>query len=151
MKLSKNFSLREMTASQTAERMGIDNYPTVVQIARLKQLCENILQPLRDHVGFPVIISSGFRSEALNTHIGGSAKSQHCKGQAVDIDNGDDVQNIDIFGFIRRNCSFDQVIWEFGSDTAPSWIHVSYKSEDSNRNQVLRARKVAGKTVYTEM
>lgn len=138
-------------ASQTATRLGIDNHPTVVQTARLKQLCENVLQPLRDHVGFPVIVSSGFRSEDLNTHIGGSTKSQHCKGQAADIDNGDDVQNIDIFGFIRRNCSFDQLIWEFGNDTAPSWVHVSFVSDDANRKQVLRAKKVGGKTVYVEM
>lgn len=147
--LSKNLSLSEMTKSITALRLGVKNEPTGEHIENMKLLAENIFQPIRNHFKAPIHISSGYRSEALNKAIGGSQTSQHSKGQAMDIDNdGTKISNTDIFNFIKDNLVFDQLIWEFGTDKKPDWVHVSYK-KTGNRKQVLRARKVNGKTVYT--
>tara|TARA_R110001606_G_scaffold219342_2_gene367201 strand:- start:5812 stop:6261 length:450 start_codon:yes stop_codon:yes gene_type:complete len=146
MKLSNNFSLAEMTRSSTATKKGIDNTPNSSQIENLLILCDNVLQPLRDALG-PIVISSGFRSVKLNTAIGGSSSSQHCalKGAASDIDLG--LLNAKVFNYIKSNLIWDQLIWEFGSEDCPSWVHVSF-NEGHNRKQILKAIKKDGKTKY---
>ena len=143
MKLSKNLNLAEVTRSETAKRRKIDNAPTDEHIENLKILAANIFQPMRDHFGKPIYISSGYRSEALNKAIKGSKTSQHCKGEALDIDNdnaNNGVTNRDIFEFIRDNLKFDQLINEFPVKGKPSWVHVSY-SKTQQRNQILKAYK----------
>jgi len=132
--LSKNFALEEFTRSATANRLGIINQPGPAEIAALGLLVQNVLQPLRDGVGFPIIISSGYRSPKLNEAIGGATKSQHMKGQAADLVSQD---NAKLFNYIMTNLPFDQLIWEAGNDEQPDWIHVSYKPS-FNRNRVLR-------------
>ena len=146
MNLSKNFTLKEMTKSVTAKRLGIDNTPDDQQIAFMVELCENVLQPLRDALG-PITISSGLRVPALNKAIGGSSSSQHCalRGAAADIDM--DEKNAEAFNYIKDNLIFDQLIWEFGDNDCPDWVHVSYHY-GHNRGQVLKAVKKNGKTTY---
>ena len=151
MKLSKNLSLGEFTNSQTAKRRGIDNTPTIEHLEAAKALAENIFQPMRDHFGKPIWISSGYRSKALNEAIGGSKTSQHSKGEAIDIDmdHRDGPQNEDIFYYIKEHLDFDQLIWEFGTDERPSWVHVSYKKDGPQRGVILKAKKnSSGKTYY---
>lgn len=137
MKLSKNFSLDELTKSQTALRMGIDNEPTPGDLYNLSQLCDNILQPVREHFGKPVTVSSGYRSVALCEAIGSSAKSQHAKGEAADFEIMG-IDNKEVAVWIRDNLDFDQLILEFYKDGEPSsgWIHCSYS--DNNRGSVLK-------------
>lgn len=143
MKLSKNLSLKEMTKSRTALRRGIDNSPTPEHIENMKALAENIFQPIRDYFGVPIYISSGYRSEALNNAIGGSKTSQHSKGQAIDLDRDAHSQphNSDLFIFVKDNLDFDQMIWEFGTDDNPDWVHISYNPDGKQRNQLLVAYK----------
>lgn len=143
MKLSKNLTLAEVTRSETAKRRKIDNTPTEEHIENLKILANNVFQPLRDYFGVPIYISSGYRSELLNKAIKGSKTSQHCKGEAIDIDNdnaNNGVTNRHIFEYIRDNLKFDQLINEFPIKGNPSWVHVSF-SKDQQRNQVLKAYK----------
>lgn len=150
-KLSANFSLQEFTRSDTAKRKGIDNNPTLEHCEAAIALAENIFQPIREHFAVPIFVSSGYRSAALNKAIGGSATSQHSKGEAIDIDMDDrkGPENEDVFHYIRENLPFDQLIWEFGTDTRPDWVHVSYKKDGPQRGQILRARRnSAGKTYY---
>jgi zinc D-Ala-D-Ala carboxypeptidase len=137
VKLSKNFSLDELTKSQTALRMGIDNEPTPGDLYNLSQLCDNILQPVREHFGKPVTVSSGYRSVALCEAIGSSAKSQHAKGEAADFEIMG-IDNKEVAVWIRDNLDFDQLILEFYKDGEPSsgWIHCSYS--DDNRGSVLK-------------
>ena len=154
MKLSKNLTLREATKSNTANRLGIDNTPEEFDIKNLRAIAEEVFQPLRDHFGVPLYISSGFRSKELNKVIGGSKYSQHKSGQALDIDADvyGRVTNRELFRFIKENLIFDQLIWEFGDDDSPDWVHVSYRNEGAyapnqpaNRKQVKRAyRDVKG-------
>lgn len=148
MKLSKNFSLAELTKSQAALRLGLDNSPTPLVVQSLEQLCINVLQPVRDYFG-PVIISSGYRSERLNGAIGGSNTSQHCFGQAADFECPGN-SNYDVAAWISKNLPFDQLILEFYTAGNPSsgWIHVSWKNDQINRNKILTASKEGGKTVY---
>lgn len=148
MKLSNNFTLQEMVHSHTANQKRIVNEPNEAQIENLRILCENVLQPLRDALG-PIHISSGFRSVKLNTAIGGSSSSQHCalKGAASDIDMG--KRNAEVFNYIKDHLVWDQLIWEFGTDENPSWVHVSY-NEGHNRKQILKAIKQGGKTKYIQ-
>ena len=145
MKLSDNFTLAEMTKSSTAKRLGIDNTPNPQQLENLVELCHKVLQPLRDAIG-PINISSGLRVPELNKAVGGSATSQHCamNGAAADIDVQD---NKEVFDFIKNNLQFDQLIWEFGDDSNPAWVHVSYKTEN-NRGEILEAFKKNGRTQY---
>jgi len=149
MQLSKNLALAEVTRSETAKRRGISNMPTPEHIENFKKLAENVFQPIRDHFGVPIRISSGYRSAALNKAIGGASSSQHCKGEAIDIDmDGTTVTNKQIFDFIKDNVNFDQLIWEFGTDTNPDWVHVSYNSDGAQRKQILKAIKKGGATSY---
>jgi len=149
MQLSKNLSLAEVTRSETAKRKGISNMPTPEHLENFKKLAENVFQPIREHFGKPIHISSGYRSKALNTAVGGSLSSQHCTGEAIDIDmDGTEITNAEIFHFIKDNLNFDQMIWEFGTDKNPDWVHVSYESNGNQRKQILVAKRVSGKTVY---
>lgn len=143
MKLSKNLELSEAIRSETAKRIGINNMPTDDHIDNLKVLASNVFQPIRDHFKKPIRISSGYRSKSLNSALkGSSATSQHMTGEAIDIDNdGTSVSNLEIFQFIKDNLDFDTLIWEFGDDESPSWVHVSYRNGRNQRNRVLRATK----------
>lgn len=152
MNLSKNLSLKEVVKSNTATRLGIDNTPSDQAINNLKAIAEHVFQPLRDHFGRPVGISSGYRSPDLNKAIKGSRKSQHMVGEALDIDADiyGGLSNKDIFDYIKDNLTFDQLIWEFGDDESPAWVHVSYKQNDINRGRILRAhRDINGQTYYS--
>ena len=148
MKLSKNFSLKEMTKSQTALRRGIDNEPGDEEEANLQQLCEQVLQKVRDHFGKPVTVKSGYRSPELNKAIGGSTTSDHCKGMAADIEIPG-VSNYELADWIKENCEFRQLILEFYTPGVPDsgWVHVSYNYEE-NEKKVMTALKEDGKTVY---
>ena len=149
MQLSKNLSLAEVMRSETAKRKGISNMPTPEHIENFKKLAENVFQPIREHFGVPIHISSGYRSKALNTAVGGSLSSQHCKGEAIDIDmDGTTITNKQIFDFVKDNVNFDQMIWEFGTDANPDWVHVSYNSDGPQRKQILKAVKSGGATKY---
>jgi hypothetical protein len=149
MNLTENFKLHEMTDSLTAKKRGIDNTPYDEKVINnLKDLCENVLEPLRAIIKKPIIISSGYRSGQLNSYIGGAISSQHVSGQAADISMG--MNNAEVFKAIVENIEFDQLIWEFGSNENPEWVHVSFSSTH-NRKQILRAAKEHGKTVYLPM
>jgi len=150
MNLSKNLSLAEMISSESAKRNGIKNEPTAEHLDNMKKLAKNVFQPIRDHFNTPIHISSGYRSLALNKAIKGSLSSQHCSGEAMDIDmDGTDITNAKIFNYIKDNLVFDQLIWEFGTDKNPDWVHVSYESKGKQRKQILKAIKKNGKTAYT--
>lgn len=151
MKLSKNLSLSEMTKSNTAKRKGISNQPTEDHMENMIDLANVIFQPIRNHFGVPIHISSGYRSEELNKAINGSKSSQHCKGEAIDIDMDykSGPSNAEVFNFIKDNLDFDQLIWEFGDENNPSWVHVSYDTDFGQRKQMLVAYKNSkGKTKY---
>lgn len=154
LKLSPNFNLSEFTKSQTAARLGIDNSPTDEQIENIRSLVLNVLQPIRDTFKKPVIINSGFRSSKLNAAIRGSKNSQHCFGEAADIEIIG-VSNYDLAKFIESNISFDQLILENYTQGEPNsgWVHVSYKRDGNQRpngpNKVLTAFFDAkGKVTY---
>ena len=149
MQLSKNLALAEVMRSETAKRKGISNMPTPEHIENFKLLAENVFQPIRDHFGVPIILSSGYRSKELNTAVGGALSSQHCTGEAIDIDmDGTTVKNAEVFNFIKDNLNFDQLIWEFGTDSNPDWVHVSYESTGKQRKQILQAVKSGKGTSY---
>lgn len=147
--VSKNISYKEATHSTTAKRLGIDNTPDSEQFSNMVYVAENVFQPIREHFGVPIYVSSFFRSEALNKAIRGSSSSTHMKGEAMDLDADvyGKVSNADIFHYIKDNLEVDQLIWEFGTDQNPAWVHVSL-SKGNNRNQILVAKRVDGKTVY---
>jgi zinc D-Ala-D-Ala carboxypeptidase len=151
MNLSKSFTLNELTKSQEATRLGIENIPNEEHIENLKILCENILQPLRDYYGMPVSVSSGYRSVVLCEAVGSSSKSQHTKGQAADFEIFG-VSNKDVADFIVQNLEYDQCILEFWNENDPNsgWVHCSY-SVNGNRKQYLKAQKIDGKIVYSPM
>jgi hypothetical protein len=112
-------------------------------------IANHVFEPLREYVGGPIKINSMFRSEALNRAIGGSSRSQHCQGRAIDLDDTfGHKTNAEMFNYIKDNLNFDQLIWEFGDDTNPDWIHVSFVSNDENRGRCLKAEKVNGRTSY---
>jgi zinc D-Ala-D-Ala carboxypeptidase len=148
-KISKHISGREAIESYTAKRKGIENIPSEYQLTNMVAVAENVFEPLRKWVGGPIKINSFFRSPELNKAIGGSGKSQHCEGRAIDID---DVyghkSNAEMYNYIKNNLDFDQLIWEFGTDDNPDWVHVSYVSVDGNRRRCLKAEKVNNKTTY---
>lgn len=148
-KISKHITLREGIESFTAKRKGIENTPSEYQLTNMVGVAENVFEPLREWVSGPIKINSFFRSKELNKAIGGSAKSQHCEGRAIDID---DVYghktNAEMYNYIKNNLDFDQLIWEFGTDENPGWVHVSYVSADENRKRCLKAEKIKGRTTY---
>jgi hypothetical protein len=147
--ISKHISYKEGTYSNTATRLGINNTPNDDQLSNMKLVAEKIFEPLRSYVGEPIKINSFFRCPKLNTAIGGSHKSQHCKGQAMDIDDVfSSFTNAEMYYWIKENLDFDQMIWEFGDDGNPDWIHVSYVSPENNRNRCLKAYREDGKTKY---
>tara|TARA_B100001113_G_C21048750_1_gene595732 strand:+ start:19 stop:480 length:462 start_codon:yes stop_codon:yes gene_type:complete len=150
MKISDHITYAEAIHSQTAKRKGIDNTPNPNQVETMKLTAEKIFEPLRKWVGGPIKVNSFFRSAELNTAIGGSKTSQHCKGQAIDIDDVyGNKTNAEMYNWIKDNLNFDQMIWEFGTDMNPNWVHVSYVSEEDNRNKCLKAYKDdMGKTKY---
>ncbi len=151
MQISKHLSLAEVSRSETAKRKGIYNTPSGAHLENFKKLAENIFEPIREHFAVPIHISSGYRSKELNTAIGGSLTSQHCQGEAIDIDmdgSPSGVSNADVFNYIKNKLNFDQLIWEFGTDKNPDWVHVSYESTGKQRKQILKAVKSGGKTSY---
>ena len=147
--ISKHISGREGVYSTTATRLGIKNEPNKKQLNNMKLIAEEVFEPLRAYVGGPIKINSFFRSPKLNKAIGGSTKSQHCHGQAIDIDDTfGRATNAEMFEFIKKHLDFDQIIWEFGDDKNPDWVHVSYVSPEKNRNRCLQAYKENNKTKY---
>ena len=147
--ISKHISYKEGVYSITATRLGIDNTPGDDQLHFMEIIAEEVFEPLRAWVGGPIKINSFYRSPELNKAIGGSATSQHCKGQAMDIDDTlGKATNAEMYHFIKDNLDFDQMIWEFGDDDNPNWVHISYVSPDKNRNRCLKAYKESGKTKY---
>ena len=151
MNLSKSFSLNELTKSQEATRLGIENIPNEEHVENLKILCEKILQPLRDYYGMPVSISSGSRSAALCEAVGSTSKSQHTKGQAADFEIFG-IHNKELSDWIVQNLDYDQCILEFWNPNDPNsgWVHCSY-NDSGNRKQYLNAQKLNGRVVYTVM
>lgn len=154
MKLSEHLDLSEVIRSESAKRNGISNMPTEQHIANFKLLAENVFEPIRAHFRCPIHISSGYRSIELNRAVKGSLTSQHCQGEAIDIDmdgtpNG--VTNKMVFDFIKNNLEFDQLIWEFGTNENPDWVHVSYESTGKQRKQVLKAIRSNGSTQYKQI
>jgi len=151
MKLSENFSLNELTKSQTAERKDIDNTPSPTHQDNLKSLCTAILQPIRDHFGRVVSVSSGYRSEALCIAIGSKTTSQHAKGEAADFEIFG-LSNKELADWINENLDYDQLILEYWKESDPNsgWVHCSY-SESNNRKQYLKAYKENGKTKYEQI
>ena len=148
-KISKHVSYKEGVYSVTAKRLGLENDPTDVHLANMKLVSEKVFEPLRVHVGGPIKINSFYRGPELNKAIGGSAKSQHCHGQAIDIDDTyGHASNAEMFNYIKANLDYDQMIWEFGTEQNPDWVHVSYVSPDKNRNRCLKAYREKGKTKY---
>jgi len=149
MKLSENFTMAEFIKSDTANRLGIDNTPEGEHLEAAKALFENVVQKVRDHFG-PTVINSGYRCPELNEAVRGSKTSQHCHGEAADIEVPG-VANGDLAQWIVDNLDFDQVILEFYTPGEPSsgWVHVTYKKDGSNRNKALTAAKIDGKTVYS--
>ena len=148
MQLTSNFSLKELTVSETATRKGLDNTPNETVTANLKTLAETILQPLREHYGKSVKVNSGYRSPDVNASVGGSKTSDHCKGQAADIEIAG-VANGDLANYIASNFKFTQIILELYTQGIPDsgWVHVSYDANDL-KCQTLTAVKIDGKTVY---
>ena len=151
MKLSEHFILAELTPSSTAKRLGIKNDPTPAHLECLKLLAINVLDKVREHFDKPIWVSSGYRSKALNDATPGSSPtSQHCLGEAADLDQdgrGTGVSNKMVFDYIKDHLEFDQLIWEFGTDANPDWVHVSFSTK-RKRKQVLKAVRVKGKTQY---
>ena len=147
--ISKHISYKEATRSNTALRRGIENIPDVEELENMKLIAKKVFEPLRKWVGGPIKINSFYRSPELNVAIGGSKKSQHCHGQAIDIDDTyGHRSNASMFKYLRYNMDYDQMIWEFGDEKNPAWVHISYVSEEENRHRCLQAYKENGKTIY---
>ncbi len=148
-RISEHVSYKEGTHSITALRLGIDNTPEAYQFTNMQVIAENIFEPLRKWVRGPIKINSFLRVPDLNKAIGGSESSQHCQGRAIDIDDSyGHKTNAEMFEYIKKHLDFDQMIWEFGDDNNPDWVHVSYVSPDRNRGRCLRAERIDGKTQY---
>ena len=140
--ISEHISKKEATFSATATRKGIDNTPGEYELQNMELIAEKVFEPLRKAVNGPIKINSFFRSEELNKAIGGSSKSQHCQGRAIDLDDVYGyMSNANMYNYIKNNLDFDQMIWEFGTDSNPDWVHVSYVDADSNRKRCLKAYK----------
>jgi len=146
--ISNHISYYEATHSPTATAKGLNNEPNLTQLKAMRLVAVKCFEPLRMWANVPLSINSFFRGEALNKAISGSLTSQHCKGEAIDIDGKGRISNAKIFHFLKDNTEFDQLIAEFPVNGEPAWVHVSY-SEKGNRRQILTAKKVNGKTVYS--
>ena len=147
--ISNHISYKEATYSRTATRLDIENKPNEKQMQSMCLIADEVFEPLRMYVGGPIKINSFFRAPKLNKAIGGSTKSQHCHGQAIDLDDTfGRATNAEMYNFIKQNLDFDQMIWEFGDDDNPNWVHVSYVSPEENRKRCLKAYKENGKTKY---
>ena len=147
--ISEHISYKESVYSRTATRLDIDNNPDDRQVLNMETIADEVFEPLRMWVGGPIKINSFFRSPELNTAIGGSSKSQHCHGQAIDLDDTyGRATNAEMYEFIKEHLDFDQIIWEFGDDDNPDWVHVSYVSAQDNRKRCLKAYKDKGKSKY---
>ena len=147
--ISKHISYKEATYSQTGVRRNLDNTPDEKQIKCMEEVAENIFEPLRRWVGGPIKVNSFFRGEPVNTAIGGSRTSQHMKGQGIDIDDTfGHKTNAEMYHYIKDNLDFDQMVWEFGTDENPNWLHVSWVSHRANRKKLTIAKTVNGRTKY---
>lgn len=148
-RISKHITYKEAVRSNTALRLNINNIPNDYEISNMVGIASNVFEPLREYVGGPIRINSFYRCEELNRAIGGSSRSQHCEGRAIDLDDTIGYKtNAEMYQYIKENLSFDQLIWEFGDDTNPDWVHVSYIHPDENRKRCLRAERINGKTTY---
>ena len=140
--ISKHISKKEGTFSNTATRKGIDNVPGSEELQNMELIAEKIFEPLRKAANGPIKINSFYRSVELNKAIGGSSKSQHCQGRAIDVDDVHGyMSNKEMYNYIKNNLDFDQLIWEFGTEDNPDWVHVSYVDVDNNRRRCLKAYK----------
>jgi zinc D-Ala-D-Ala carboxypeptidase len=147
--ISKHVSYKEGVRSNTALRLGIENAPSDEQLENMSVVANEVFEPLREWVGGPIKINSFFRCYKLNKAIGGSKTSQHMSGQAMDIDDTFGCKtNAEMFNYVKDNLDFDQMIWEFGDDDNPNWVHISFVSKEENRNRCLKAYKEKGKTKY---
>ena len=147
--ISKHVSYEEGVRSNTALRLGIENTPRAEQLEKMSVVANEVFEPLREWVGGPIKINSFFRCYKLNKAIGGSKTSQHMSGQAMDIDDTFGCKtNAEMFNYVKDNLDFDQMIWEFGDDDNPDWVHISFESKEENRNRCLKAYKEKGKTKY---
>lgn len=147
--ISKHVSYREGTRSNTAERLDINNTPDDEQLKNMEITADNVFEPLREWVGGPIKVNSFFRCLKLNVAIGGAKRSQHMNGQAMDLDDTfGHATNAEMYHYIKDNLDFDQLIWEFGNEDNPNWIHVSYVSPEKNRKRCLLAYKEKGKSKY---
>ena len=147
--ISEHISYKEGVYSRTATRLDIDNTPDDRQVSNMETIADEVFEPLRMWVGGPIKINSFFRSPKLNTARGGSSKSQHCHGQAIDLDDTyGRATNAEMYEFIKEHLDFDQIIWEFGDEDNPDWVHVSYVSAQENRKRCLLAYKEKGKSKY---
>ena len=150
--ISKHISMKEATKSVTALRLNIDNTPNGTALNNMKILAEKIFEPLREWVGGPIKITSMYRSPDLCLALGSKSSSQHTKGQAMDIDDiYGHKTNKEMFYWIKENLEFDQMIWEFGNEDNPDWLHISYVDSENNRNRILKAVKDQGKTKYVDI
>ena len=148
--ISEHISYNEAIKSNTATRLGIKNDPNEDQLNNMVKLAEQIFEPLRTYANGPIKVNSFFRSVELNKAIGGSSKSQHCHGQAIDLDDTfGHLTNAEMYRFIKEHLDFDQMIWEFGDDDNPDWVHISYVSPEENRKRCLKAFREDGKTKYS--
>lgn len=147
--ISKNITYLEATQSDTAIRYGIKNIPDGKQLEAMRLVANEVFEKIRVALGKPLRVSSFFRGKELNDQVKGSSTSQHCKGEAIDIQAiaSTGLTNAQIFEFVKNNITFDQMIWEFGTKEQPAWVHVSY-SKTKNRKEILRASVKAGKTIY---
>jgi zinc D-Ala-D-Ala carboxypeptidase len=148
--ISKHISDKEATKSITALRLGIDNTPNGTAYNNMKTLAANVFEPLRDWVGGPIKITSMYRSPELCDALGSNGRtSQHTKGQAIDIDDiYGHKTNAEMFEYIKNNLEFDQLIWEFGNEDNPDWLHISYVDLEKNRKRILKAVRDQGKVKY---
>lgn len=148
-RISEHVSYTEGVKSNTALRLGLDNIPNSDQLQCMHEIARDVFEPLREWVGGPIKINSFFRGEPVNTAIGGSVRSQHMKGQAMDIDDTfGHKTNAEMYHYIKDNLDFDQLIWEFGDDENPNWVHVSYVTHRKNRKKLTIAKRVNGKVKY---
>jgi hypothetical protein len=148
--VSHNISYKEAVRSSTATRHGLDNTPNSFQLRAMELVAQKIFQPVRENFCTPIYISSFFRSPKVNRKAGGAKSSSHTRGEAIDMDADvyEGVSNSEIFSYIKDNLSFDQLIWEFGDDENPNWVHASYVSEEDNRGEILIAYSGKGRTKY---